>query len=164
VAEPLVMPYGKTRSRRHTRPQGHKSHRVRVVPISSAKNIPVPKTNPEPSLTQQTAFHSLRPLPPIRIVINWRRKYPAIDASAVAGADRACLTGRPVNGPRLTGIANDKGSMNMPMVLLGCLAHCWCSRHRRRYGQCQKSDRKIAHASSLVSQGWRLLSLNVLVS
>jgi hypothetical protein len=40
--------------------------------------------------------------------------------------------------PNLTGIANDNGSMEMPMVLLGCLGHGWCNRHRRRYGQCQK--------------------------
>ena len=68
----------------------------------------------------------------------------AIDASGKTWAVRTRRHGRE---PNLTGIANDKGSMDMPMVLLGCLGHGWCNRHRCRYGQCQKSDRKFAHAS-----------------
>jgi hypothetical protein len=103
--------------------------------------------NPDPSLTQQTALEGVTntidrlryrprrrspapgPFFSIRILINWRRKDLAIDASADARADRSWRAVRQDIRLRLTGIANDKGSMDMPMVLLGCLGHGWCNRH-----------------------------------
>ena len=112
---------------------------------------PAIKTNPEPCYRLRYRPRRRSPAPgpffSIRILINWRRPDLAIDASADARADRSWRAVRQDIRLRLTGIANDKGSMDMPMLLLGCLGHGWCHRHRCRYGQCQKSDRKFAHAS-----------------
>jgi hypothetical protein len=102
----------------------------------------------------------------IRIIIEWRRPYPAIDASGDAGADRACLTGKPGTGPRLTGrpsIADVRAPLDvLPMLLLYMLAaarlglgRCDHGNHRQRrrvHDQCQKPYGEFAHAPLRLGQ------------
>ena len=106
------------------------------------------------------------PLFSIRILINWRRKDPAVDASAEARADRARLTGRPGNSPRLigrSGIAEARAPLDvLPMLLLcmfgaACLGLGRCDhrnyRQRRSvHGQRQEPDREFAHAPLRLGQ------------
>jgi hypothetical protein len=112
----------------------------------------------------------------VRILIEWRRPYPAIDASGDAGADRACLTGKPGTGPRLIGrpgIADAMVPLDvLPMLLLymltaACLGLGLCDlgnpRQRRRvHDQYQKPYREFAHAPlrlgqcAVRMQGWNL--------
>ncbi len=98
----------------------------------------------------------------IRILIEWRRPRPTLEASCDAWADSACPTGRPGNRPRLTGrpgLAEARALLDLLFVLLYMLAAArrglgWCDhwnhhQGRRVYGQCRKPDRKFAHASLL---------------
>jgi hypothetical protein len=112
----------------------------------------------------------------IRILIEWRRPYPAIDASGDAGADRVSLTGKPGTGPRLIGrpgIADAMAPLDvLPMLLLYMLAAArlglgLCDlgnpRQRRRvHDQYQKPCCEFAHAPlrlgqcAVRMQGWNL--------
>src|SRR5215471_11401676 len=93
-----------------------------------------PSTSPAPTGT----FSS------IRILINWRRKDVAIDASGEARTSRACLTGRPGNDPRIgrSGIAEATAPLDvLPMLLLcmfdaACLGLGRCDHRNYRQRRC----------------------------
>ena len=93
----------------------------------------------------------------IRIVLDWRRPHPAVDASGDSRADRACLTVRRDKRLRLTGIPRfaDAGSpvlfvfLDMPAAACLGLYRRDHSNNRQRscvHGQCEKPCRKFAHA------------------
>jgi hypothetical protein len=85
----------------------------------------------------------------IRIVLDWRRKHPAVDASGVSRADRTCLTLRRAKRLRVTGIPRfaDVGS---PVLFRRGLCRRDHGNNRQRscvHRQCEEPYRKFAHAS-----------------
>src|SRR4029077_16805488 len=85
------------------------------------------------------------PFSSIRIVLDWRRKHPAVDASGEARADRACLAVRReklVRPRRIPGVAGS------PVVFRRGLCRRDHNNRQRScvHGQCEKPYRKFAHA------------------
>ena len=85
------------------------------------------------------------PFSSIRIVLDWRRKHPAVDASGEARADRACLAVRRDKLLRPSGIPGFAGS---PVLFRRGLCRRDHNNRQRScvHGQCEKPYRKFAHA------------------
>jgi hypothetical protein len=89
------------------------------------------------------------PFSSIRIVLDWRRKHPAVDASGVSRAGRACLTVRRAKRLCMTSIPRfaDVGS---PVLFRRGMCRRDHSNNRQRscvHRQCEEPYRKFAHAS-----------------
>jgi len=99
----------------------------------------------------------------IRVLIDWRRPNLAVETSPHARADRTCLIGWPGKSPCLTGrtgIAEARATKDDFLMFLYMPATTrlgWCDHRnhdqsRRVCGQCQKPDRKFAHAYLLTAK------------
>src|ERR1700757_540828 len=113
---------------------------------TAARNF---KAHVEGSGTAGTEKEKSGPFSSIRIVLDWGRKHPAVDASGVPRADRAYLTVRRDKRLRMTGIPRfaDVGS---PVLFRRGLCRRDHSNNRQRscaHRQCEKPYRKFAHAS-----------------
>jgi hypothetical protein len=107
------------------------------------------KAHVEGSGTAGTEKEKSGPFSSIRIVLDWRRKHPAIDASGVSRADRACLTVRRAKRLCMTSIPRfaDVGS---PVLFRRGMCRRDHSNNRQRscvHRQCEEPYRKFAHAS-----------------
>jgi hypothetical protein len=103
----------------------------------------------EGSGTAGTEKEKSGPFSSIRIVLDWRRKHTAIDASGVSRADRACLTVRRAKRLSMTSIPRfaDVGS---PVLFRRGMCRRDHSNNRQRscvHRQCEEPYRKFAHAS-----------------
>jgi hypothetical protein len=118
-------------------------------PIGWHRSADTPKAHVEGSGTAGTEKEKSGPFSSIRIVLDWRRKHPAVDASGVSRADRTCLTVRRTKRLRVTGIPRfaDVGS---PVLFRRGLRRRDHSNNRQRssvHRQCEEPCRKFAHAS-----------------
>ena len=107
------------------------------------------KAHVEGSGTAGTEKEKSGPFSSIRIVLDWRRKHPAIDASGVSRANRACLTVRRAKRLCMTSIPRfaDVGS---PVLFRRGMCRRDHSNNRQRscvHRQCEEPYRKFAHAS-----------------
>jgi len=107
------------------------------------------KADVEGSGTAGTEKEKSGPFSSIRIVLDWRGKHPAVDASGVSRAGRACLTVRRAKRLCMTSIPRfaDVGS---PVLFRRGMCRRDHSNNRQRscvHRQCEEPYRKFAHAS-----------------
>jgi hypothetical protein len=122
---------------------------------------------PPASLRAASSATAAAPFP-IRILIDWRRPYPAIDASGDAWADRACLTRD--KRLRLTDSFADAGSpllfvfLDMPAARRGFGRRDHSNNRQRScvHGQCKKPYRKFAHARLPLRRNTRKIGFELL--